>query len=177
MINSRNRILIDKLKTCDLVKNFLAYFNSCFDQIIPLCLLTSGLFGIQFNYFNNYFLFEKHLLQSVPSIQVFRIKLNVPSVCIVIVWCTEITFIAITKLEWTFKRLYRVIKKSLCTWWLQHTSFLPHNLAQSDCLAADLQGQRDTKHILTPSVIPNSKYVIMVSDWNCLKYFCVFFVL
>jgi hypothetical protein len=25
------------------------------------------------------------------------------------------------------------------------------------------------------SVIPNSKYVIMVSDWNCLKYFCVFF--
>jgi hypothetical protein len=29
---------------------------------------------------------------------------------------------------------------------------------------------------LTPSVIPNSKYVIMVSDWNCLKYFCVFFL-
>jgi hypothetical protein len=30
---------------------------------------------------------------------------------------------------------------------------------------------------LTPSVIPNSNYVIMVSDWNCLKYFCVVFVL
>jgi hypothetical protein len=27
---------------------------------------------------------------------------------------------------------------------------------------------------LTPSVIPNSNCVIMVSDWNCLKYFCVF---
>jgi hypothetical protein len=28
---------------------------------------------------------------------------------------------------------------------------------------------------LTPSVIPNSNYVIMVSDWNCLKYFCLLF--
>jgi hypothetical protein len=27
---------------------------------------------------------------------------------------------------------------------------------------------------LTPSVIPNSNYVIIVSDWNCLKYFYVF---
>jgi hypothetical protein len=27
---------------------------------------------------------------------------------------------------------------------------------------------------VTPSVIPNSNYVIVVSDWNCLKYFCVF---
>jgi hypothetical protein len=27
---------------------------------------------------------------------------------------------------------------------------------------------------LTPSVLPNSNYVIMVSDWNRLKYFCVF---
>jgi hypothetical protein len=69
--------------------------------------------------------------------------------------------------------LYRVIKKSLCTWWLQHTSFLPHYLAQSDCLAADRQGQ-DTRLALTPSVIPNSDYVIMISDWNCLKYFCMF---
>jgi hypothetical protein len=29
----------------------------------------------------------------------------------------------------------------------------------------------------TPSVIPNCNYVIMVGVWNCLKYFCVFFVL
>jgi hypothetical protein len=71
---------------------------------------------------------------------------------------------------------YRVIKKALCSWWLQYMSFLPHYLAQSDCLAADRQGQRDTTLILTPSVIPNSNYVIMVSDWNCLKYFCVFYV-
>jgi hypothetical protein len=71
-------------------------------------------------------------------------------------------------------RSYSVIKKSLCTWWLKHTSFLPHYLAQSDCLAADRQGQGDTRLTLTPSVILNSNYVIMVSDWNCLKCFCVF---
>jgi hypothetical protein len=63
----------------------------------------------------------------------------------------------------------------MCTWWLQHTSFiLLHCLAQSDCLTADRQGQGDTRLTLTPSVIPNSNYVITVSDWNCLKYFCVF---
>jgi hypothetical protein len=50
-------------------------------------------------------------------------------------------------------------------------------LAQSDCLAADRKGQGNTKLTLTPSVTPNSNYVIMISDWNCLKYFCVFFVL
>jgi hypothetical protein len=43
-----------------------------------------------------------------------------------------------------------------------------------DCLAADRQGQGDTSLTLTPSVIPNSNYVIIVSEWNCLKYFCVF---
>jgi hypothetical protein len=32
----------------------------------------------------------------------------------------------------------------------------------------------DTRLTLTPSVIPHSNYVIMVSDLNCLKYFCVF---
>ena len=56
---------------------------------------------------------------------------------------------------------------------LYHTSFLPHYLAQSDCLAADRKGQGDTRLTLTPSVIPNSNYVIMVSDRNCLKY-CIF---
>jgi hypothetical protein len=50
-------------------------------------------------------------------------------------------------------------------------------LAQSDCLAADRQGQGDIRLTLTPSVIPNSNYIIMVSDWNCLKYVCVFFLL
>jgi hypothetical protein len=52
-----------------------------------------------------------------------------------------------------------------------------HYLAQSDCLAADRQGQGDTGLTLTPSVIPNSNYVIMVSDRNYLKYFCLCFVL
>jgi hypothetical protein len=33
-----------------------------------------------------------------------------------------------------------------------------------DCLAADRQGQGDTRLVLTPSVIPDSNYVIMVSD-------------
>jgi hypothetical protein len=56
----------------------------------------------------------------------------------------------------------------------QHTSFLPHCLAQSHCLAADCQSQGDTRLTLTLSVIPKYNYVIMVSDWNCLKYFCVF---
>jgi hypothetical protein len=72
-----------------------------------------------------------------------------------------------------------VINKSLCTWWVtplsQHTSFLPHYLAQSDCLVADCQSQGDTKLTLKPSIIPNSNYVIMVSDWNSLKNVCVFF--
>jgi hypothetical protein len=36
--------------------------------------------------------------------------------------------------------------------------------AQSDCLAADRQGQGDTRLTLTPSVFPNSNCVIMVSD-------------
>jgi hypothetical protein len=120
---------------------------------------------------------------------------------------------------------YRVIKKSLCTWWLQYSKLqvmfkvspaslqtfidmpncgfedrvqystvhipnvfcdghlkiincvgivriqlLPHYLAQSDCLAANRQDQEDTRLTLTPSVIPNSDYVIMVSDWNCLTF-------
>jgi hypothetical protein len=35
----------------------------------------------------------------------------------------------------------------------------------------------DRHATLTPSLIPNSNYVIMVRDWKCLKYFWVFFVL
>jgi hypothetical protein len=41
-------------------------------------------------------------------------------------------------------------------------------------LAADRQGQGDSRLTLTPSFTPNSKYVIMVSDWNRLKYIWVF---
>jgi hypothetical protein len=57
----------------------------------------------------------------------------------------------------------------MCTIWAEHTSFLPHYLVQSDCLAADHQGQEDTRPTVTPFVIPNSNYIIMVGDWNCLK--------
>jgi hypothetical protein len=56
-------------------------------------------------------------------------------------------------------------------------SFLSHYLTQSDYLAADRQGQGDIRLTLTQSVIPNSNYAVMVSDLNCLKYFCLFFVL
>jgi hypothetical protein len=73
--------------------------------------------------------------------------------------------------------LYRVTKYSRFTWWLQYTSFLPQYVVLSDCLTADCQGQGDSRLTLTPSVIPNSNYVNMISDWNCLKYFCKFFFL
>jgi hypothetical protein len=33
----------------------------------------------------------------------------------------------------------------------------------------DRQGQGHTRLLLTPSIIPNSNYVTMVSEWNCLK--------
>jgi hypothetical protein len=72
---------------------------------------------------------------------------------------------------------HKVMKKSLRNWLLHYTSLLPYYLAQSDCLAVDRQGQGYARLALTPSGIPNSNYVIMVIDWNCLKYFCVFFVL
>jgi hypothetical protein len=42
------------------------------------------------------------------------------------------------------------------------------------CPPASLQTFIDTGLTLTLSVIPNSNYVIMVSDWNCLNYFCIF---
>jgi hypothetical protein len=64
----------------------------------------------------------------------------------------------------------RVFKNSLCTWWLQYINYLD----QSDYLVADRQGQGDTRLTLTPSVIPDSNYVIMVNDWNWLKYFWFF---
>jgi hypothetical protein len=57
---------------------------------------------------------------------------------------------------------------------IQNTYFLPHYLAKSKCLAADRQSQEDTRLTLTPYVISNSNYVTMVSDGDCLKYFCLF---
>jgi hypothetical protein len=68
--------------------------------------------------------------------------------------------------------VYRVIKKSLCTWWLHYRKFQVMYLAQSHSFAADHQEQGDTRLTQVRSDISN--YVIMVSDWNCLKYCCLF---
>jgi hypothetical protein len=74
---------------------------------------------------------------------------------------------------------YKVIKKSLCTWFQHrklHVMFkvspasLRHLLTRRTVFSIV-----DTTRTLTPSVISNSNYVIVVSDWNCLKYFCVIF--
>jgi hypothetical protein len=65
---------------------------------------------------------------------------------------------------------YRAIKKSLCTWWLQYRKL--HVLFKVS--PASLQTFIGTRLTLTPSVIHNSNHVIMVKEWNCLKYFCVF---
>jgi hypothetical protein len=50
----------------------------------------------------------------------------------------------------------------LCNWWLQYRK-LQVLLKVSP---ASLQTFIDTELILTPSIIPNSNYVIIVSDWN-----------
>jgi hypothetical protein len=67
-------------------------------------------------------------------------------------------------------KLYRVIAKSLCTRWLQYRKLQ----VMFKVSPASLQTFTDTRLTLTPSVLPNSNYVIVVSEWNCLKYFCVF---
>jgi hypothetical protein len=67
--------------------------------------------------------------------------------------------------------MYRVIKKSLCTWLLQYRKLQLMFIVS----LSSLQTFIDTRLTLAPSVIPNSNYVIMVSDWNCLTYFCAFF--
>jgi hypothetical protein len=50
--------------------------------------------------------------------------------------------------------------------------FLTSPLGSIWLLGSRPPSQGDTRLTLTPS---NSNYVITVSDWNCLKYFCVFF--
>jgi hypothetical protein len=63
--------------------------------------------------------------------------------------------------------------KSLCTWWPQYRKLQ----VMFNVSPASLQTFIDTPNCvltLTPPVIPNSNYVIIVSDWNCLKYFCCF---
>jgi len=57
--------------------------------------------------------------------------------------------------------------------------FLASLLGSIWLLGSQPPGPGYTRLTLTPSVIPNSNYIIMVSDWNCLKYciFACFFVL
>jgi hypothetical protein len=75
---------------------------------------------------------------------------------------------------------YRVIKRSLCTWWLQYrklpvmfkvfSASLQTLLGSIWLLGSRPPGPGHYRLTLTPSVIPKSNYVVMVRDWNCLKY-------
>jgi hypothetical protein len=47
------------------------------------------------------------------------------------------------------------------------------NVQRSDCFLSDRQGQGDTRLTLMPFIVPNSNYVLMVNNWNCLKHICV----
>jgi hypothetical protein len=84
--------------------------------------------------------------------------------------CETWSLIFLQDIKAQTRRIYRVIIKSLYTWWLQYTK-LQVMFKESP---ASLQ-IFDTRLTLTPSIMLNSNYVIMVSDWNCLKYLCVFF--
>jgi hypothetical protein len=74
--------------------------------------------------------------------------------------------------------LYRVIKMSPFTWQLQYRKLQAMFKVSPASLQACFETLNcvleDTRLTLIPSVVPNSNYVIMVSDWNSLKYFCVF---
>jgi hypothetical protein len=77
---------------------------------------------------------------------------------------------------------YRVIKKSLYTWWLQYVKlqvmFRVFPTVLGHLLTCWIVFSKTMFSLaLTPSVIPNFNYFIVVNDWNCSKYFCVFFVL
>jgi hypothetical protein len=80
--------------------------------------------------------------------------------------------------EWPVYYKYRVIKNSLCTWWLKYRKlqvmFNMFCASRQTVIDTPNYVLEDTRFTLTPSVIPNSNYVIMLSDLNCLKYFWVF---
>jgi hypothetical protein len=80
-------------------------------------------------------------------------------------WSTILTAEKEKTLKMSVK--YRVIKKSLCTWWLQYRKLR----GMFRVSPTSLQTFIGTRFTLMPSVIPNSYYIIMISDWNCLKYF------
>jgi hypothetical protein len=59
-----------------------------------------------------------------------------------------------------------MIKKSLCTWWLQYGKLQVMFEVSSASLQRFIDTPGGTRLTLTSSIIPNSNYVIMVSDWN-----------
>jgi hypothetical protein len=79
----------------------------------------------------------------------------------------SIKFVLPQDLPFNFANKYGVIKKSLCIWWLQYRKLQvmlklsPAGLQTAWQPTARAKG--DTRLTLTPSVIPNSNYVIMVS--------------
>jgi hypothetical protein len=65
---------------------------------------------------------------------------------------------------------YRVIKKSVCTWRLQYRKLQVMFKASP----ANLQIFIDTPNCVLEDRVQYTNNVIVVSDWNCLKHFCVF---
>ena len=57
---------------------------------------------------------------------------------------------------------------SYLTTWLNVT--LSSTTTDLTALQLTARARGDTRHTLTPSVIPNSNYVIMVGDWSCLTH-------
>jgi hypothetical protein len=82
----------------------------------------------------------------------------------------RVFYITLLQSDRVVGKTYRAIRKSLCTWWLQYRKLQ----VMFKVSPVSLQTFIDARLTLTPSVIPNSNYVIMVSDWNWLKYFAFF---
>jgi hypothetical protein len=62
--------------------------------------------------------------------------------------------------------LYRVIKKSLCTWWLQYRKLQ----VMFKVSPTGLQTFIDAPNCVLEYRVQHTNYVIMVSDWSSLKY-------
>jgi hypothetical protein len=61
--------------------------------------------------------------------------------------------------------MYTVIKKSLCTWWLQYRKL--QVMFSVPCQFADIYWHAEL-YCTVQSVSPNSDYIIMVGDdWYC----------
>jgi hypothetical protein len=135
-------------------------FSALLDSVVSLLYLEERSTGIEPGesplYLNTLFLYE--LLHHVHLHRVFQGVTYWSLVCI-LCFLHGLQF------------LYRVIKKSLCTWWLQYRKL------QVLFKLSPISLQTFINTRLTLSIIPYSNYIIVASDWNNLAYFCVFFVL